>query len=157
MLGLIVAMDENNLIGNGNQLPWYYPEDLKYFKKITLHKAVLMGYNTYLSIIERNGRPLPKRDNFVLTNKEELPLGGIVVTDLDAVLQAYRDKELFVIGGKTVYEQMLPLVDRLYITRIPGKHDGDVYFPKINYDEFKQLGSVKEKDLVFEIYARITK
>lgn len=157
MLGLIVAMDENNLIGNGNSLPWYYPEDLKYFKRVTIHKAVLMGYNTYLSIIDRLGKPLPDRDNFVLTYEEELPKGGIVVTDLDAVLEAYKDKELFVIGGKMVYELMLPLVDRLYITRIPGVHEGDVYFPKINYDEFKQLGSVKEKNLVFEIYERIKK
>ena len=59
MLALIVAVDDNFLIGKDNELPWYEPEDLKYFRSVTLNKAVLMGYNTYLSIIERNGKPLP--------------------------------------------------------------------------------------------------
>lgn len=157
MLYLIVAMDENKLIGNQNELPWYYPEDLKYFRKLTLHKAVIMGYNTYLSIIERNGKILPQRDNFVLTEEDELPNGGIVVTDLDAVLEAYKEREIFVIGGRSVYEQLLPIVERLYITRIPGTHEGDVYFPEYDENDFKQLGSVKEGKLVFEIYERIKK
>lgn len=157
MLAIIVAVDENNLIGNGNSLPWYYPEDLKYFKKVTNYKAVLMGYNTYLSIINRNGKILPNRINYVLTYEETLPHGGVVVTNLDELIEAYRDKELFVIGGKMVYTDLLPKVDRLYITRIPGSHEGDVYFPEVNYDEFKLLGSTKEKDLVFEVYERIKK
>ncbi len=157
MLAIIVAVDENNLIGNGNSLPWYYPEDLKYFKKVTNYKAVLMGYNTYLSIINRNGKILPNRINYVLTYEDELPSGGVVVTNLDELIEAYRDKELFVIGGKMVYTDLLPKVDRLYITRIPGSHEGDVYFPEVNYDEFKLLGSTKEKDLVFEVYERIKK
>lgn len=157
MLAIIVAIDENNLIGNGNDLPWYYPEDLKYFKKVTLHKAVLMGYNTYLSIVNRLGTVLPKRANYVLTEEEELPMGGIIVTNLEELIEAYKDQELFVIGGKMVYTNMLPLVDRLYITRIPGTHEGDVYFPEINYDEFKMLGKSKEGELVFEVYERIKK
>lgn len=72
MLSLIVAIDDNFLIGNGNNLPWYEPEDLKYFKKVTLNHAVLMGYNTYLSIINRIGKALPKRKNYVLTEKLQL-------------------------------------------------------------------------------------
>lgn len=157
MLAIIVAMDKNNLIGKGNELPWYYPEDLKYFKRITLHKAVIMGYNTYLSIINRLGTVLPKRANYVLTEEAELPHGGIIVTDLEELIEHYRDEELFVIGGKMVYTNMLPLVDRLYITRIPGEHEGDVFFPEINYDEFKMLGSTKEGNLTFEIYERVKK
>lgn len=157
MLGLIVALDENNLIGNGNALPWYYPEDLKYFKKVTNHKAVLMGYNTYLSIIERNGKVLPNRANYVLTEEEELPHGGIVVTNLEELIEAYKDQELFVIGGRMVYEAMLPRVDRLYITRIPGSHEGNVYFPTIDYSKFKLIGSSKGDGIVFEVYERIAK
>lgn len=157
MLAIIVAIDENNLIGNGNELPWYYPEDLRYFKKVTNFKSVLMGYNTYLSIIERNGKTLPNRTSYVLTEEETLPHGGIIVTNLEELIEAYRDDELFVIGGRMVYEQMLPLVDRLYITRIPGKHDGDVFFPTIDYSEFKMLGSSKGKEVVFEVYERIKK
>lgn len=156
MLALIVAMDENNLIGNGNELPWYYPEDLKYFKKITLHKAVLMGYNTYLSIVSRLNTVLPKRANYVLTYEEELDHGAIVVTNLDELIDAYKDTELFVIGGKMVYESMLDKVDRMYITRIPGTHEGNVYFPTIDYEQFKLLGTTKEKDLVFEVWERKT-
>ena len=111
MLSLIVAVDDNFLIGNNNELPWYEPNDLKYFKKVTTGKAVLMGYNTYLSIINRLGKPLPKRENYVLTYETQLPLGGIVVKDLDALIESYSDKELFVIGGKMVYvvvEELIP-------------------------------------------------
>ena len=68
-----------------------------------------------------------------------------------------KTSELYVIGGKMVYTELLPLVDRLYITRIPGTHEGDVYFPEVNYDEFKLLGTTKEKDLKFEVYERIKK
>lgn len=157
MLALIVAMDSNNLIGNGNELPWYYPADLKYFKKVTLHKAVLMGYNTYLSIVDRIGSVLPKRANYVLTYEEELDHGAIVVTNLEELIEAYKDTELFVIGGKMVYETMLDRVDRMYITRIPGTHEGNVYFPTINYEEFKLLGTTREDDLVFEVWDRIKK
>ena len=157
MLAIIVAVDENNLIGNGNALPWYYPEDLKYFKKVTNYKAVLMGYNTYRSIIDRNGKILPNRVSYGLTEEESLPEGGIVVTNLDELIDAYKTSELYVIGGKMVYTELLPLVDRLYITRIPGTHEGDVYFPEVNYDEFKLLGTTKEKDLKFEVYERIKK
>ena len=67
MKSLIVAIGVNGLIGKGNDLPWNYPEDLKYFKKVTLNKDVFMGYNTYLSIVNRIGKPLPKRNNYVLT------------------------------------------------------------------------------------------
>ena len=157
MLSLIVAMDENNLIGKGNELPWYYKEDLKYFKKVTLYKAVLMGYNTYLSIVDRLGTVLPHRANYVLTYEENLDHGAVVVTNLEELIDAYKEGELFVIGGKMVYETMLDRVDRMYITRIPGTHEGNVYFPTINYVEFKLIGTTKENDLVFEIWDRIKK
>jgi ribosomal protein S18 acetylase RimI-like enzyme len=84
---MILAMDKNNLVGRGNDLPWNYPEDLKYFKKITLNKDVFMGYNTYLSIVNRIGKPLPKRNNYVLTFENELPLGGIIVKDVDSFFE----------------------------------------------------------------------
>lgn len=155
MLAIIVAMDEQKLIGNGNDLPWYYPADLKYFKKITMHKAVLMGYNTYLSIVNRLGKVLPGRANYVLTEEETLPKGGVIVTNLEQLLDAYKEEELFVIGGKMVYTSMLPLVDRLYITRIPGTHEGDVFFPEYNEEDFRLMGSTKQDGLVFEIYERV--
>lgn len=155
MLSLIVAIDDNFLIGNGNTLPWYEPVDLKYFKKVTLNKAVLMGYNTYLSIINRNGKALPKRTNYVLTEEDEISGGGIKVNDLEKLIKDYQNDELFVIGGKMVYENMLPRVDRLYLTRIKGSHEGNIYFPKIPFEEFKLLSQEVVDHLTFEVYERI--
>lgn len=155
MLSLIVAIDDNFLIGNGNTLPWYEPVDLKYFKKVTLNKAVLMGYNTYLSIINRNGKALPKRTNYVLTEEDEISGGGIKVNDLEKLIKDYQNDELFVIGGKMVYENMLPRIDRLYLTRIKGSHEGNIYFPKIPFEEFKLLSQEVVDHLTFEVYERI--
>lgn len=155
MLSLIVAVDDNFLIGNGNCLPWYEPTDLKYFKKITLHKAVLMGYNTYLSIINRNGKALSKRKNYVLTEEKQISGGGIIVTDLEKLLKEYQNEELFVIGGKMVYENMLPRVDKLYLTRVKGTHEGNVYFPKIPFEEFRLISQEVVENLTFEVYERL--
>lgn len=155
MLSLIVAVDDNFLIGNGNCLPWYEPTDLKYFKKITLHKAVLMGYNTYLSIINRNGKALPKRKNYVLTEEKQISGGGIIVTDLEKLLKEYQNEELFVIGGKMVYENMLSRVDKLYLTRVKGTHEGNVYFPKIPFEEFRLISQEVVENLTFEVYERL--
>ncbi len=155
MLSLIVAVDDNFLIGNGNQLPWYEPTDLKYFKKVTLNKAVLMGYNTYVSIVNRIGKALPKRKNYVLTEESTLDGGGMIVTDLEKLINEYQNDELFVIGGKMVYENMLPRVDRLYLTRVSGTHEGNVYFPKIPFEKFQLISSEKVENLTFEVYERI--
>ena len=155
MLSLIVAIDDNFLIGNGNDLPWYEPEDLKYFKSVTLNKAVLMGYNTYLSIVNRLGKPLPKRKNYVLTYEKELPLGGIIVENLEKLIEEYNEDEIFVIGGRMIYESMLPKVDRLYLTRIPGSHEGNIFFPKIPFENFKKVKSTTQDHLIFEVYDRI--
>lgn len=155
MISMIVAMDEHNLIGNGNQLPWHKPEDLKYFKKVTLGKAVLMGYNTYLSIVNRLSHPLPNRINYVLTYNKELPNGGIIVENLDELLAEYEnsDKELIIIGGKSVYESLINRVERLYLTRIHEVYEGDVFL-NINLDEFELIGKTKGTGMTFEIYER---
>ena len=155
MISMIVAMDEHNLIGNGNQLPWHKPEDLKYFKKVTLGKAVLMGYNTYLSIVNRLSHPLPNRINYVLTYNKELPNGGIIVENLEELLAEYEnsDKELIIIGGKSVYESLINRVERLYLTRIHEVYEGDVFL-NINLDEFELIGKTKGTGMTFEIYER---
>ncbi|MCM1514617.1 MAG: dihydrofolate reductase [Anaeroplasma bactoclasticum] len=158
MIAMIVAVDDQFLIGNGNQLPWYEPEDLKYFKKITLGSAVLMGYNTYLSIISRNQKALPKRINYVLTYEKELVGGGIIVEDLDQLLAKYQnsDQKLFIIGGKSVYESLLPKVEFLYLTRIHKTHQGDIYL-SIPLSEFSIIQKEDVGHLSFEIYQRVEK
>lgn len=136
-LSMIVAMDDNQLIGNNNALPWHLPADLGYFKKVTTGKTVLMGRKTHESI----GRPLPNRRNVIVSRNANFEAQGCeVVSSIDAALElAKDDDEVMVMGGASFYEQMLPSVDRLYITYIEGSYEGDAYFPEFNKEAFKQI------------------
>ncbi len=154
MFSIIVAIGQNGLIGSGNDLPWYYPEDLKYFKKTTNGKTVFMGYNTYLSIVNRLGHALPNRKNYVLTYEKVLTGGGIVVNDLPVFLAQHDEEEVFVIGGRMIYEMMLPYVDKLYITRILKAYSGDVFFPKYDENAFELVTSDSHDEYIFEVYKR---
>ena len=156
MISMILAMDINNLVGKNNDLPWYYPEDLQYFKKVTLNKKVLMGYNTYLSIVNRIGKPLPKRENYVLTFEKELPLGGIIVDDLKALLDEHKssEEELFIIGGKSIYELLVDHADMIYLTRINKAYDGDTYLNCIDFSLFELTSKEEVDELSFEVYKR---
>ena len=150
MFSIIVAIGVNNVIGKGNDLPWHYPEDLKYFKKVTQNHSVFMGYNTFLSIYDRLGKPLPKRTNYVLTYENELPCGAIPIKDLNEL----PDEEIFVIGGKMIYEMMLPHAEKLYITHVKKVHEGDVFFPTINYENYELISKESTEDLDFCVYKR---
>ena len=150
MLAIIVAIGPHNLIGKGNDLPWHYSEDLKYFKEVTLNKSVFMGYNTFLSIYNRLGKALTKRKNYVLTYEETLPGGAIPIHDLKEL----PDEDIFVIGGKMIYEMMLPYVDMLYITHVNKEYDGDVFFPEIPFENFELVSSRKSGDLDFCVYKK---
>ena len=155
MISLIFAIDENNLIGKGNDLPWHYPEDLKYFKDVTTGSTVLMGLNTFYSIYNRIGKPLPKRTNLVATLSKDIEIEGVTfIYDLIGFLKEEHDEEIFIIGGKQIYELSLPYADRLYITHIHKAYEGDVYFPKINYDEYNVIKSVDCGELTFNVYER---
>jgi len=130
-LSIVVAMDENRLIGKGNGLPWHLPADLAYFKKITTDNSILMGRNTYDSI----GKPLPNRRNIVITRNSEISIKGCeVVNSIEKALSITKDEEeVMIIGGANLFEQLLPDVSRLYITHIEGEFKGETYFP--HYDE----------------------
>ncbi|MGB0545380.1 MAG: type 3 dihydrofolate reductase [Candidatus Pseudothioglobus sp.] len=134
-LSIVVAMDDNRLIGSKNQLPWHLPADLAYFKKLTTGKSILMGRKTYDSI----GRPLPNRRNIVITRNANISIPGCeVVSSIDHALELTKDdREVMVIGGASLCEQLLPKINRLYITKIDGEFEGDVFFPK--YDDFDWL------------------
>jgi len=155
-LSIIVAIGIHNVIGMNNNLPWHYSEDLKYFKKVTMNHPVFMGYNTYLSIFNRLGHALPNRKNYVLTYLDELEGGGIPVKSIEDVKNK-EDGEVFVIGGRMIYEMMLPLSDTLYITHVKKEYEGNVFFPEINYDEFEKVSSVESGDLEFAVYKRKNK
>ena len=115
-LSLIVAMDENRLIGNANQLPWHLPADLAFFKRTTMGKPIIMGRKTFESI----GRPLPGRRNIVITRDPQFSAEGCeIVNCIDAALASCSDHdELMLIGGASLYQQTLERASCMYITQI---------------------------------------
>jgi len=130
-LSIVVAMDDNRLIGKGYGLPWHLPADLAFFKKITTGNSILMGRKTYDSI----GKPLPNRRNIVITRNPDISISGCEVVDsIEKALSITQDEEeVMVIGGANLFEQLLPDVSRLFITHIEGELEGETYFP--HYDE----------------------
>lgn len=142
MINLIVAMANNNVIGSKNDLPWYLPADLKHFKELTSGHAVIMGRNTLESILNRLGKPLPNRQNIVVSRNESYQVEGIeVVGSIEAALEAASDEEVFIIGGAQVYQQALPLVERIYVTQVNAKIDGDAFFPNLNPEQWREVAN----------------
>ncbi|KSU83385.1 dihydrofolate reductase [Fictibacillus enclensis] len=129
MISYVFAMDRNRLIGKQNDLPWHLPADLKHFKKVTMGKPILMGRKTYESI----GKPLPGRENIILTRDESFQAEGCTVLHTVQDALDRQDTELCVIGGSEVFRLFMPYVERMYVTRIDESFDGDTYFPA--YDE----------------------
>ncbi len=135
-LAMIVAMADNRAIGADNTLPWHLPEDLKHFKRVTLGKPVLMGRKTYESI----GRPLPGRVNIVVSRQPDfVPAGVEVCTTVEAALEraqlAAREagaSEVMVIGGGQLYRELLPRVQRIYLTEVHCEVAGDAFFPELD-------------------------
>lgn len=145
MISLVVAYDENQVIGYQNQLPWHLPNDLKHFKKLTTGKTIAMGRSTFESI----GSPLPNRRNIVLTHSTTFQADNVeIIHQLEDILLL---DEVMIIGGASVYEQLLPHADQLYITEIHHSFQGDTYFPKWNKNDFqlvtKEKGVEDEKNI----------
>ena len=136
-LSIIVAMAENRAIGRNGDLIWHNSRDLRQFKKITTGHTVIMGYKTYLSL--PNHKALPNRRNIILSSRlETAPEGFELAGSINAALDMVKDEEeVFVMGGGMVYEQFLPLADRLYLTRIGKSFEADTYFPYVNFDEWE--------------------
>ena len=136
-LSIVVAMDGNRLIGKDNGLPWHLPADLAFFKKLTTGNTILMGRKTFDSI----GRPLPNRRNIVITRNADIEITGCeVVNSIEEALSlAQGETEVMVIGGAKLYQQILPIADRLYITQIEGEFDGDTYFPTYDEKNWRQV------------------
>ena len=139
MLSIIVAIAKNNAIGKDNKLLWHLPEDLKRFKRLTTGHNIIMGRKTFESL----GRVLPNRHHIILCNDAKLNIQDENVEILDDIskLDKYinSEEENFVIGGATMYKLLMPYAKKMYITEIDKEFDGDVYFPKINKDEWKVI------------------
>jgi dihydrofolate reductase len=160
MISYIVAMDENQVIGRNNELPWHLPADLAYFKKMTMGKPIIMGRKTHESI----GRALPGRENIIVTrNKDYQSDGCKVVHSVDEIkrLEKETDQELSVIGGAELFKELFPVTDRLYITHIYYEFEGDTFFPEIKWEDWEVVErekGVKDEenpyDYEFVVYDR---
>ncbi len=138
-VSMIVAASANNVIGTNAGMPWHLREDLRRFKEITMGKPMIMGRLTFESI----GKALPGRRSIVITRQVDYQRAGVeVVTTPDAALELAGDaEEVMIIGGGEVYEQLLPITDRIYLTRVHAEFDGDTFFPEINEDEWQIVSS----------------
>ncbi len=140
-ISIVVAISENNVIGKRNALPWYLPADLKHFKDITLGHHIVFGQTTHESI----GRPLPGRTNIILSNDLNYKSPRCVVVHSPEEATEYAKKnneeELMICGGAQVYKTFLPIADRIYMTKVKAKIDGDIFFPEFKLDEWSVISS----------------
>lgn len=160
IVSLIVAVSENGVIGRGGRLPWKLPADMARFKALTMGHPIIMGRRTYESI----GRPLPGRRNIVLSSQPDFsPAGVEVVGTWEAALDRVQgDGEVFVIGGAALYRKALPDADRLYLTLVEGKVEGDTFFDipvathwRLTSEEFRPPDKDHAFPLSFKVYERV--
>lgn len=163
IISCIVATDKNRVIGKDNDIPWYLPADLQYFKKTTIQKTVIMGRNCFVSI----GRPLPKRTNIIVTRDPYFISSNCLVARSipEALNMAYQEneEEVFIIGGGQIYEQTIDLWDKIYLTEVDTEVDGDVFFPHIEkhkweliFEEFHEKDEKNPYDYRFKVLNRVT-
>lgn len=126
IVSFVVAVSQNGVIGKNGQLPWRLPEDLKRFKQLTMGHPIIMGRKTFESI----GKPLPGRTNIVVTHQKDFACcGAVTASSLEkALLICENEPEAFIIGGATLFEQALPLADKIYLTLIHQDFEGDTFF-----------------------------
>lgn len=138
LISIIAAMTDNRVIGINNSLPWKLPSDMKWFRRQTLGKPILMGRKTFESF---GARPLPERRNIVVTRDQAYQAEGArVVHSIDEALQAAGDvDEIMIIGGASFYTQMLPQAQRMYLTRVHTDVAGDAWFPDFDESQWRQV------------------
>ena len=143
MLSIIVAISENNVIGKDNKLLWHLPEDLKRFKELTTGHTIIMGRKTFESL----GRILPNRKHIVITRDTNYKVENNnveIMNDIQEIDKYVNDnEENFVIGGAIIYSQLIKKAQKMYITKIYKKFEGDAYFPKIDENEWKIVETKK--------------
>ena len=161
IISAIVAVAKNNVIGKDNDIPWYLPADLKYFKKMTLDHHIIMGRKSFESI----GRPLPKRTNIIITRNPFFIASNCLVTrTVEEALKIAEDNgesEVFIIGGAQIYDLTKGYWDRLYLTEVDLEVEGDVLFPEIDMAKWNLVAEAPQKadeknehDYVFKTYER---
>lgn len=143
IVSIIAAMDRNRLIGNKNQLPWHLPADFAHFKAVTMGKPIVMGRKTFESI----GKPLPGRTNIVLSRSPDTCFeGAVCVSSFEDAVAAVPDaQEIMIIGGSTVYEMLLPKVNRMYLSYVDASFEGDAWFPEFDENQWLERESTALK------------
>jgi len=154
---VIAAVSENGVIGRNGEMPWYFPEDLKHFKEKTMGFPVVMGRKTFESLPEKH-RPLPGRTNIVLTRSEpELDESVKLVNSLEDAWRKAEEtgkEKLFIAGGANIYRQTLPEADKILLTRIHDRYEGDTFFPDFDEDSWELEKKDERKELSFLEYVR---
>ncbi|SMB98219.1 dihydrofolate reductase [Hymenobacter roseosalivarius DSM 11622] len=144
MIALVVAVAQNGIIGRDNQLIWHLPKDLKHFKNLTLGHPIIMGRRTFEAI----GRPLPGRQNIVVTRQPEWKADGTETTySVPEALELAQthDENIFIIGGAEIYRQSLSAADTIYLTEIHHDFEGDATFPDLNHTEWREETRVRHE------------
>lgn len=136
-ISIIVAMSKNRVIGKDNNMPWHLSDDLKNFKKITMDKTIIMGRLTYNSI----GKPLPRRNNIVLSRSLEDSKVTIFGSLDKALNESHNEEEVFIIGGADLYSQTMNIATKLYLTTIRDEISGDKYFPDFDISKWNIIDS----------------
>jgi dihydrofolate reductase len=143
IISAIVAVAKNGVIGHNNQIPWYLPADLKYFKRTTLGHHLIMGRNCFESI----GKPLPQRTNIVVSRDPFFAASGCLVAhSIKEALDIARqngESEVFIIGGGQIYQQSMPYWDKIYLTEVELIAEGDVFFPDLDNSEWRLVSAEK--------------
>ncbi len=156
IISLIAALSTNRVIGKNNDLPWTLPDDMKYFMQTTKGHCVILGRKNYDSIPEKY-RPLPNRTNIVVTRQKTFSAPGCLIVNSfeEAIAKAKEanEAEAFVIGGAEIYKQALPNADRLYLTEIKAAIEGDVHFPEIKVDDWKETSRIQHQIDAKHIFA----
>jgi len=136
-LSIIVAMDRNRVIGKGDSLPWHISSDLKNFKKITMGKPIVMGRKTHESI----GRPLPGRENIILTRDESYQAEGCTILhSMYELFEHCKDvEEVMITGGAEIYKLALNDAFHLYLTEVHTEIEGDTFFPEFDRSQWKEV------------------
>lgn len=152
-IALIAALSDNGVIGRNNQLPWHYPEDLKYFRRMTLHKPIIMGRKTWESM---GGKPLPLRHNIVLTQDLNFTAIGCTVahSKQEALDLSVPAEEVMIIGGEKIFQLFLEDATRLYLSFIHETIEGDTFFPQVNWQDWKKISEETHQNISWVIFER---
>ena len=150
-IGIIAAISDNGFIGKGGKLPWYIPEDLRHFKILTSGNPIIMGRKTYDSI----GKPLPNRKNIVLSRNNFFAEGICSCSSLHEAIESIKGfDKAYVIGGREIYSLFLPYCNFMDITEIHRDIEGDVGFPSVNWNDWKENNRDDKEGFSFVHYER---